>query len=351
MILDEVTYIRDWDRGVKYAADAGLLERTSLMITGSDLALMSEAKATFPGRRGAEDVVDFHLRPLSFRETFNLELGAGAADDLVVADRRPGPDELEPVFEAFERYLVHGGYLTAINDMAGQGGIRAATLATYADWIRGDFAKRGRREGYLREILGAVIRRTGGQISWNSLARDLSIDHPKTVADYMELLSLMDAVFVQPALIEDRLTGAPKKARKVMFSDPFIYHAVRSWLNPVGEPFSEQISTAVRDPEVSARLAEACVATHCARYFPTYYIKAAGEVDVAYVAEGSFWPVEVKWSEQARPSELKQIRKYGNGVVLTRSRSFGTIFGLPTIPLPLALLRWPDGLAGRSIVG
>ena len=28
LIVDEVTYIRDWDKAVKYAADAGLLERT-----------------------------------------------------------------------------------------------------------------------------------------------------------------------------------------------------------------------------------------------------------------------------------------------------------------------------------
>ena len=68
----------------------------------------------------------------------------------------------------------------------------------------------------------------------------------------------------------------------------------------------------------------------------------AGEVDVAYVADGRFWPVEVKWSEQARPAELKQIRKYDNGRILTRSRHYGTVHGLPTTPLPLALLRWPD---------
>lgn len=36
----------------------------------------------------------------------------------------------------------------------------------------------------------------------------------------------MDAVRVLPALLEDKLTAAPKKARKLMFSDPFILHAV-----------------------------------------------------------------------------------------------------------------------------
>lgn len=338
LILDEVTYIRGWDRAVKYAADAGLLENTVLMITGSDLALMRAARTHFPGRRGVEDLVDFHLRPLSFREAFTLEHGEELRDAAAETGSEESSATIDAVFEAFNRYLMHGGFLTAMNDLAFGGTIRTATLATYSDWIRGDILKRGKSEHYLREILAAVVRRMGSQITWNSLAKELSIDHPKTVADYMELLASMDAVFIQPALVEDRLVGAPKKARKVMFSDPFIFHAVRAWLEPGPDHFVEQILPTVSDPGQSGRLVEAVTATHFARVSPTYYIKAEGEVDVAYVAEGRFWPIEVKWSESIRPKDLKQIAKYPNGRILTRSKLTSTVLGLPAIPLPLALL-------------
>jgi predicted AAA+ superfamily ATPase len=339
LILDEVTYIQGWDRAVKYAADAGLLDRIVLMITGSDLALMQAARRHFPGRRGDEDVVDFHLRPLSFREALTLEHGEETRDALGAPESAESPELVDLAFEAFDRYLVHGGFLTAINDMARSGTIRRATLATYADWIRGDVLKRGKSEHYLREVLGAVDRRLGSQVTWNSLAKELSIDHPKTVADYLELLASMDAVLVQPAIIEDRLVGAPKKARKVMFSDPFVAHAVRAWLEPTPDPFVDRILPATRDPERSGRLVEAVVATHCARRWPTYYIKAEGEVDVAYVAEGRFWPIEVKWFESVRPKDLRQIAKYPNGRILTRARRPSAAHGLPTIPLPMALLQ------------
>ncbi len=179
----------------------------------------------------------------------------------------------------------------------------------------------------------------GSQVSWNALARELSIDHPKTVADYVELLVFMDAVFVQPALVEEKLAAASKKAKTVMFTDPFIFHAVRSWLRPVAEPFANQIRPAVEDPEWAGRLAEACVATHFRWHFPTYYIKAEGEVDVAAVREGRFWPIEVKWTGQMRPKDLKQIRKYANGVVWARTRLPRTWDGVPVEPLPLALAR------------
>ena len=88
----------------------------------------------------------------------------------------------------------------------------------------------------------------------------------------------------------------------------------------------------------ASKLVEACVATHMRRRYPTYYIKAAGEVDVAYVDRGRFWPIEVKWTAQIRPRDLKQIRKYDNGRILARVRQSSTIDGVAVEPLPLALL-------------
>jgi hypothetical protein len=40
LLVDEVTYIRDWDKGVKFLADAGTLEDVVLMLSGSDSALI-----------------------------------------------------------------------------------------------------------------------------------------------------------------------------------------------------------------------------------------------------------------------------------------------------------------------
>ena len=148
------------------------------------------------------------------------------------------------------------------------------------------YVKRGKQEAYLREVLSAIVRRYTSQFSWNGLAPDLSIDHPKTVADYVGLLERMDAVAVVPALREDRLGAAPKKAKKLMFCDPFILHAVRAWLEPSTDPFNDQILGLARDPVWASQCVEACVANHLRRYVPTYYIKGQGEVDVAYVHEG-----------------------------------------------------------------
>lgn len=348
LIVDEVSYIREWDRAVKYLADAGLLQNTILVLTGSDLSFIQEARMRFPGRRGGAEQADFHLSPLSFRETLVLKKSVSDLAAVLEPDGLVSVLAMQELFDEFNRYLIHGGYLTAINDLAKHNLIRPATLTTYHEWIRGDVLKRGKREQYLREILGAIVKRYGSQISWNSLAQDLSIDHPKTVADYVELLATMDAVFIQPALLEDKLTAAPKKPKKVMFVDPFIFHAVRLWLAPCRDPFQEQITPFIGNQESCGRLVEACVATHFHRYFPTFYIKAEGEIDVAAVSENRFWPIEIKWTGQVRHKDLKQLKKYKNAVIWGRVRQQQTIDGVPIYPLPLALARLDERTALES---
>lgn len=339
LIIDEVTYIRDWDKAIKYAADAGLLENIVLVLTGSDLVLIQEARMRFPGRRGLASQVDFHLYPLTFRETIVLKnfdlakiITTKRTDDIT-------EDDLDELYKLFNDYLKHGGYLTAINDWAISGSINLVTLRIYSDWIRGDMLRRGKQEHYLCEILSAIIKRYCTQVSWHTLAHDLSIDHHKTVADYVNLLSSMDVTFIQAALLEDKLAGAPKKAKKIIFMDPFIFHAIRSWLWPTENPYVLQIEIAVDDPVLSSKLVEACVVTHYQRYLPTYYIKAEGEVDIAYIDQQHFWPIEIKWTNQVRSHEYKQIQKYANGRVLVKSKFGGKIGNICLEPLPVVLAK------------
>jgi hypothetical protein len=338
-LLDEITYVKDWEKGIKFLADAGILRNTVLILTGSDSMIIREARMRLPGRRGRSAVIDFHLFPLSFFEFVKLALNIDQNEIEEAPHRTVNSDLAERLDAAFGSYLLHGGYLTAINDVESDGRIHLSTFNTYTDWIRGDVLKHGKQERFLMEICDGIIKRYGTQISWNSLAKDLSIDHPATVADYIELLSGMDVLFVQPALQEDRLSGAPKKARKVLFNDPFIFHSLRSWLQPTGDPFQELVRAFLADPASTGRLVEACAVSHYARFYPTYYIKAEGEVDIAYISKGRFWPLEIKWTGQMRSKDLKQVSKYKNSRIATRAGAQKRIHGIPTEPLVSLLFR------------
>ena len=104
------------------------------------------------------------------------------------------------------------------------------------------------------------------------------------------------------------------------------------------DPFSEQLLPAVNSEELSALLTEsACVALYTRKY-STYYIKASSEVDIAYVSGNSFFPLEIKWRKTVSSDQIKQIKKYKNGVVLGKSGKINEISGIPHIPLPLRAL-------------
>ncbi len=295
------------------------------MLTGSDSSLIQEARVRFPGRRGKADIVNFHMYPLSFRELVDLKHPSLKSPSI------------ELLFKEWDQYLLHGGYITAINDMAEYGYITNSTLSTYSDWIRGDMLKRGKQEHYLKEILIAIIKRYTSQVTWNALSKELSIDHHKTVSDYVILLEEMDAVFIQSALLEDKLCAAPKKARKIVFGDPFIFHAIHAWLEPDKQYFQNQMVSLLADSDWKAKLTEATAITLYRRYYSTFYIKSEGEVDIAYIYKGHFFPIEIKWTNQLRTTDLKQILKYKNGKILTKRLIADKFNHLETEPLPLAL--------------
>ncbi len=340
ILLDEISYIRNWDKGLKFLADSGQLEKAILILTGSDASFIKEARVRFPGRRGKADVHDFTLFPLSFLDCLRLKKRISEEElrQLALEKKSPSKKTLELLFSEFANYLIHGGYLTAINDMAAQNKVLKSTLNTYSDWIRGDFLKRGKQEGYLQQIVRAIIKRYGSQITWNNLTEDLAIDHPKTVADYISLLESMDAAYIQSALVEDKLLGAPKKAKKLVFTDPFIFHALNNWIYPTEHPYEQTINPFISNPKDVSKLVEGCVVSHFRRFYETYYIKSTGEIDIAYIHQNKFWPVEIKWTNQLRPKDLKQIMKYPNSKILAKTNHFGDLKSVPIIPLPVGLI-------------
>ncbi len=145
---------------------------------------------------------------------------------------------------------------------------------------------------------------------------------------YVELLESMDVLFIQNALLEDKLTAAPKKAKKIIFKDPFMYHALREWVLP----------NQMQDNDLIPSLVESCVISHYQRFYPCYYIKAEGEVDLAYTHEDQFFPIEIKWRKQIRTKDLKQISKYKkNGLILNQTVVESTLNDIPTRFLPTHL--------------
>ncbi|NQT28340.1 MAG: ATP-binding protein [Candidatus Omnitrophica bacterium] len=338
LFIDEINYIPDWDKSIKYLADCGVFERMSVILTGSDSRIIQTAMKRFAGRRGMSAKVDFNFFPLSFKEFICLKNRSlrGFCDRVIktplteeIADYERMHKKLNVYF--FE-YLLHGGYLPAITDYELNKTISQGIVNTYIQWIIGDILKCNKSENYLFEILRGIKETYNTQVSWNSLGKRLSIEHHKTVADYCYLLESAHVLHIQEALLEHKLIGAPKKNRKIYFRDSFIDHSITNYL---GSKMSFiNIEKCMAKNEFAAPFVEAVVVNHCKRWAPTYYIKGAnGEVDVALVQDKKIYPIEVKWTKQIRPVDIKQIQHYKEGIILTSDSKKRVLGNNHIIPL------------------
>jgi predicted AAA+ superfamily ATPase len=315
----------------------------SVILTGSDSVIIRSAMKRFAGRRGPADRTDFIFHPLSFKEYILLR-DPGSKQILSkimktsLQEQVAGyPEKHAELTRYLEGYMLHGGYLPAISAYLTGNTIPGSVYNIYTEWIIGDILKYNKSENYLHEVLKGILSSYSSQVSWNSLAKHLSIDHHKTVSDYCQILSSVHVLYILEALEEHKLAGAPKKNKKMYFRDPFIYHAASSYID--GRIPYESLEKKIKDPAYASYLAETVVIDHCQRHAKTFYIKGnKGEVDAAIIRGRRFYPVEVKWTKQLRVEELKQILTYKNGFVLTPRAEHGAIGNLTVIPLIRFLL-------------
>lgn len=347
LIIDEVNYIPDWDKSVKYLADSGILEKTTVILTGSDSQIIQTAMKRFAGRRGKADKTDFIFSPLSFKEFAvlkNKEIAPPCSKiiNTPLTDKLPEYSQSHSLLnELFYEYLLHGGYLPAINEYAQKNTLSASTMNTYIHWIIGDILKYNKSEHHLHEILRGIEMTYSTPVSWNSLSKHLSIEHHQTVSDYCHILSSTHVLHIQQAIQEHKLTGAPKKNRKLYFRDPFIHHSVSHYLNP--EFSVAKIKSQFQNNEFASKYVEAVTVDHCKRMAPTYYIKGSkGEVDIALVQQKTMLPLEIKWTTRIRPEDLKQIQTYKNGIILTQAPQTRTINTNIVLPLIRFLVHIDD---------
>ena len=338
LIIDEVNYIPDWDKSIKFLADSGFLDRITVILTGSDSQIIRTSMKRFAGRRGKAAKIDFIFSPLNFKEFICLKnknlkpVCEKVISTPLTRELQDYNDNHNTLTGLFYEYLFHGGYLPAINEYALKKTISTGTMNTYIHWIIGDVLKYNKSEHYLFETLRGIKATYNTPISWNNLSRFLPIEHHKTISDYCEILASIHVLHIQQAIMEHKLIGAPKKNRKLYFRDPFIDHSITQYLNP--EFSINQIQPQLKNNEFASKYVEAITVDHCKRRFPTYYIKGKkGEVDIALVLNQRMYPIEIKWTDRLRNEELKQIQKYENGIILTPKAQLRRIDNNISLPL------------------
>ena len=309
VMIDEVCRLQDWQLTIKAIIDLGWTQKSTVILTGSDKILLEEGAQGFPGidRRGVNGK-DIYIHPLNFKQYM----------ELVSVDPS---QEYEKLMQEFKKYLQTGGYLSAINMYAKDLDNLKAVYNVYRQWIISDFIRKGKDKNKLIDLFRVLVQCYGSQLSFNKIAQESLGLSTETVINYIEHLIRLEALIVLQAFDQNKRAGFPRKNRRFHFSDPFIAQTIVHILK------DEKILKDTFELTESSLVESAVIAN----YQPNeklFYIKAEGEVDLVVLTPDSFIPIEVKWTNNFRENELRQILKYPNGLILSKQAEEGSYKGI-----------------------
>lgn len=340
IFLDEISFVDEWPRGIKLLYERGLLKNTFLLLSGSnshDLRLEAER---LPGRRGYVEKLDKILLPISFREYLELvdfpfkeKLPNLKITDVLnkpsLTNELSGLVPLEKeINNRMKHYFTTGGYLRPINDFAKNKSVSMNTYETYLQWIRGDIAKLRRSEITAMHLFSQILTKMISRIDWSSLAKAIEIDSPKTVGDYVKILEDLFILKIAYQFDISKKMVCPKKLKKVYFLDPFIFWAVRGWVekwpnifNFSLENISASYSTLV-EQQVFNSLNHGIDTGKFYEHSYFYADKSGAEIDfITFDEMAETVAIEVKYQNKFDTRDFGTIFKSGlkHGFLITKS--------------------------------
>uniref|UniRef100_A0A7C3J2L8 ATP-binding protein n=1 Tax=Candidatus Methanomethylicus mesodigestus TaxID=1867258 RepID=A0A7C3J2L8_9CREN len=364
IFIDEVSSVKDWQKGLKAIIDAGKLRGCTVILTGSHSMDIRKASETLAGRRGdaaslrygSPDKVFLPMKFSEYAETRSAEVrgairevralspeGRKAALLQVLDGKLPElfrgvMGQSRRLEEMLDDYLITGGMPQAINEYASRHAISDGTYSDFVDLIMKDISQWGGEEVLARQVLWRVSETMATQVSPNALKEGTEIADYRTVEKYLN--ALKGSFVLGTAYRLDVTRGQPfyRKERKVYFVDPFIFHACRGWLS--GRDAFDASNMFLETAEMKGRLLEGVVFSHMARLAyglapsplfdassAVFYWKSrkGRELDFAFSLEGKYVPVEVKYSSRIRREDCYSIYDFmktgtaaRRGIVVTR---------------------------------
>ena len=354
LFLDEVTHIEDWRIELKSLQDTGELCNAVTVVTGSLPSKLREESEKMPGR----NTENYLLKPMMFRDfVFQAYMAlpeyktSDEARDSIhkfvetlkkafisLEDTKSfieALSKLDPytgeIRKLFELYLITGGFPEIVNSYI-HSGSKSIDDRLYEDivrWIEGDMLKDGKKN--VSEILQKVLERIGTRYSYTALTKGLESEMSRqTLVDYIETLEKSFVLQVLYPYDFNHKRPKTKAAKKIYFSDPFIYHAVNSKLT--GNKGFEHAVKNVSNEEIVSVLVEGVVASHLARTkeypimneakdtFLWFYYDVNKEIDLIYKGM-DFLGIEVKYKHSVSPKEVKKIQEVKNYLLLTKDES------------------------------
>ncbi len=343
--VDEVTAVRDWQRGIKWLRDNTGLAGDCLVATGSSASDVAKGTVYLAGRRGEADKLDRLLWPMSFQQfvkcagyqlpdpprlplsTFYSKEGRTACQEALL--------HLGLLNEALDAFLMVGGFPQAVAGFRQRATVADGFVRDLWDVVHSDLYRMGvsRPEDCLRLLEGIAIR-IGSTTAMSQLGNEFAID-PRTASAWLDALAnsyLLVMLYQQTA-------GVPEvaKQRKLYPTDPIIARLANLRYGDLRCPSNYQLVEAAAAIAIM-RATQGDAIDDFSQPARLFYYRTTANREVDFLVLPQRHAAEAKFIERNDRRELKaMMSNFGDGILLTRNavdlQSPGTI-------LPAAIFLW-----------
>lgn len=363
LFLDEISSVREWQKGIKKLWDDNYLKNCTIVVTGSHTIDLQRSSERLPGRRGEieeNDTYDKIFLPMKFSEyvsvmdedlknlinkNFNRENRSKIFQsflrneiDQVVHESYVNISKLNQLLES---YLITGGIPKVIDEYIKNGRINQFVYNTYFQSIVGDMHSLDADEGIFRRLINHIINNFRYPFSYREIQKNIDVGSSNTVERYINLLSSMFILTILYHYDSTNKEKRPDKSKKILFHDPFFLHVLKSWLKPED---SFEVTMAYLSDEVNkGLLVEGLIGDHLIRLIfyliqkkqmfdysnYLFYWKDKNDYEVDYILyDGAdiLVPIEVKYRNgPIKRDEInglinfKKVATVKNGIVITKN--------------------------------
>lgn len=330
LFLDEIPYVKDWQRGIKHLYDLGRLKRCIVVLSGSHSIDIKRSIEQLPGR-GDEGKRHFVMLPLTFGQYLkavgkDIPLAGNLKKDLAFLKIN-----LRVLDREYAHYLLTGGFLKVINEFFSTGKISDSTYDVYLKWIIGDLAKWDLKEGFSKQITRRIIESYSSELSWSSIRSGTDIDSHNTASKYVNCIEEMFVFNILYKMDFNKKIPDYPKSKKVYFFDPFIFSACFKWAYSKEGNFEayQKYLDGNMDKISEGVLLNHLISTAYRRIKSNvydykdiiyYWKNQAGTREVDFVYSNSAF--ELKYKEEIKSGDYRGLKEFNRGFLISK-RAFG----------------------------
>jgi predicted AAA+ superfamily ATPase len=313
IFIDDIEYIKNWDNGIKHLHEAGLFKDTTAFISG----YLFNHKIINNGF-----IINKTINPLDFADFIGL-----INPKLSVLDSNHYKNFSRQLDYYSDIYFLTGGYIGAINSYKEQGAVSQALYDNYLSWLMHDIARLGRDVTLLKQVIEQLLDNLGQPVGYQTIAKKTKARTHLTIAGYLDILESMS--FVKTVY----QTGngeqpASRKAKKIYFSDPFIFALVYSFAQG-SLNYWQFARERMHEDVFYAQLVENTVLDHLLRIAPRadaifYWRDNIKKLQIDFVVKTGkkFIPILIRYNGEigAAETNIFQAAGYKRGIIISRDQ-------------------------------